>query len=75
MGKVGEHFRYLQQKLADSALIMAGRTDEEVPMGIAVFEAEDEAAARVFTENDPAIKAGVFVAEIKPFKVSLMRGS
>jgi len=41
--------------------------------GIAIFEAADEAAARKFMEEDPAVVAGVMTAELHPFSVVLQR--
>ena len=41
--------------------------------GIAIFEAKDEAAARVFMESDPAVVAGLMSAELHPFAVPLRR--
>jgi uncharacterized protein YciI len=41
--------------------------------GIAIFEANDEAAARKFMEADPAVAAGVMTAELHPFAVVLQR--
>lgn len=70
---VGEHFRYLQGLLKEGRLVMAGRTQTNEPTGIVVFEAADDAAAEVIFESDPAVKAGVFVGEVKPYGVALMR--
>ena len=41
--------------------------------GIAVFEAEDESAARTIMENDPAVRAGLMRAVLYPYKIALMR--
>jgi uncharacterized protein YciI len=41
-------------------------------MGIAVFEAADEAAARAIMAADPAVSEGVMTAEVFPFRISLM---
>ncbi len=56
-------------------LILAGRTREsgDKTFGIAIFEAADEAAAQKFMEADPAIAAGVMIAELHPFSVVLQR--
>ena len=69
---VDRHFEYLQAELGRGRLIVAGRRLER-PMGIAVFEAEDETAAQWFMENDPAVKSGVFQAEVGPYRVALLR--
>jgi uncharacterized protein YciI len=56
-------------------LILAGRTSEpgDKTFGIAIFEANDEAAARKFMESDPAVVAGLMTAELHPFAVALER--
>jgi len=71
--KVGDHFKYLQQLLAEGKLILAGRTQTEYPRGYAIFEAETEAQAQAIVDNDPAVKAGVFEAELQPYAVALSR--
>jgi uncharacterized protein len=43
-------------------------------MGIAVFRAESENAARQIMNEDPAVKKGVMTATLYPFKV-LMQGN
>lgn len=70
---VGEHFRYLQGLLKEGRLVMAGRTQTSEPTGIVVFEAADDAAAEAVFRGDPAVKAGVFVGEVKPYGVALIR--
>jgi uncharacterized protein YciI len=71
---VGEHFAYLQAKLAKGELILVGRTQDAPPMGIAIFEAESTEAAKSFFENDPAVHKGIFTGEVRPYAVALMRG-
>jgi uncharacterized protein YciI len=68
------HFDLLQQLLADGILIMAGPTLGPVNTGIAVFEAPDEAAARAIVDRDPAVAEGFARGELRPFRVSLLRG-
>ena len=43
-------------------------------IGIAISEAPDEAAARKLMDEDPAITEGFATGELRPFRVSLMRG-
>ena len=69
-----EHFAHLQRLLADGTLVLAGPTTGRVNTGINVFEADDEAAARRIMEADPAIARGVCTGELRPFRVSLLRG-
>ena len=42
--------------------------------GIAIFEAPDEAAARQIMDEDPVFAGGFARGELRPFRVSLLRG-
>jgi uncharacterized protein YciI len=68
------HFERLRRLLDDGVLILAGPTLGSVNTGIAVIEAPDEAAARRLMEEDPAIAGGYARGELRPFRVSLLRG-
>ncbi|HLM65446.1 MAG TPA: YciI family protein [Acidimicrobiales bacterium] len=68
------HFERLQRLLAEGVIILVGPTLGPVNTGIAVFEAEDEPAARQIMEEDPAIASGIATGELRPFRVSLLRG-
>ena len=70
----GLHFERLERLLEEGTLIMAGPTLGPVNTGIAVIEAPDEDAARRLMEEDPAITSGVARGELRPFRVSLLRG-
>ena len=74
---VSRHFAYLKDLTEKGVMIMLGRTqnNDESTFGIAIFEAEDEAAARTIMENDPAVKNGVMTATLYPYKIALMRKS
>lgn len=72
---VGRHFHYLQQAQADGKLWFAGRTMDEPPMGLVVVTAQDDAEAMSFMQSDPAIVAGVFVGQLRPYAVALWRAS
>jgi uncharacterized protein YciI len=69
------HFDRFKRAIATGELILAGRTQEpgDKTFGIAIFEAQDEAAARTFMENDPAVASGLMTAELHPFSVALQR--
>ena len=69
-----EHFARFQRMLVDGSLILVGPTLGAVNTGIAVFEAPDEAAARRVMEEDLVVKGGFARGELRPFKVSLLRG-
>jgi uncharacterized protein YciI len=55
-------------------LILAGPTLGSVNTGVAIIEAPDEPAARALMAADPAIRSGVATGELRPFRVSLLRG-
>ncbi len=69
-----EHFVRLQQLMADGVLILAGPTLGNVNTGIAIIEAPDEDAARAIMDADPTIASGFARGELRPFRVSLLRG-
>jgi uncharacterized protein YciI len=71
---VGEHFEYLKKLLAEDALILAGRS-EDGSIGLAVFKAADYSAAAQIMKNDPVVKAGVFTAELHPYRLALLAGA
>jgi uncharacterized protein YciI len=70
----GVHFERLQRQLADGVLVLAGPTLGATNTGIAIFEAPDEAAAQRIMEEDPVIAGGYARGELRPFRVSLLRG-
>ena len=72
---VSRHFAYFQDLTAKGVMILMGRTqnNDESTFGIAIFEAEDESAARRIMENDPAVIGGVMTATLYPYKIALMR--
>jgi uncharacterized protein YciI len=71
----GEHFERLKRLHADGTMILVGPTLGPVNTGIAIFEAPDEDAARKIMDEDPAISSGIARGELRPFRVSLIRGS
>jgi uncharacterized protein YciI len=70
----GEHAGRLQRALDEGSLILAGPTLGRINTGICVFEAPDEAAARQLMNEDPAIAEGFARGELRPIRVSLLRG-
>lgn len=71
---IEQHFRYLKSLQSDGRLQLAGRI-EDGRLGIALIEAVDEANARQIMEMDPAVREGVFSAEVHPFQVALIGGT
>jgi uncharacterized protein YciI len=70
----GRHFERFKRLHAEGVIILVGPTLGEINTGIAIFEAPDEAAARRVMEEDPAISGGFARGELRPFRVSLLRG-
>jgi uncharacterized protein YciI len=72
---VSRHFAYLKDLTEKGVMILMGRTqnNDESTFGIAIFEAEDESAARMIMDNDPAVMGGVMTATLYPYKIALMR--
>jgi len=72
---VSRHFAYLKDLTEKGVMILMGRTqnNDENTFGIAIFEAEDESAARRIMANDPAVVGGVMRATLYPYKIALMR--
>jgi uncharacterized protein YciI len=68
------HFERFQRLLAEGVIILVGPTLGPVNTGIAIFEAPDEAAARTIMDEDPVIAGGLARGELRPFRVSLLRG-
>ncbi len=70
----GEHFARLQRLLSDGVLVLAGPTLGPVNTGIMVFEAPDEDSAQRLVAEDPTVTAGITTPELRPFRLSLLRG-
>ena len=72
---VARHFAYLSDLTYKGVMILVGRTQnaDENTIGLAVFEAADESAARKIMENDPAVAGGVMSGTLFPYKIALQR--
>jgi len=69
-----EHIAWLRQLLDDGVLVMAGPTLGRINTGISIFEAPDEDAARALMNADPVLAGGFATGELRPFRLSLLRG-
>ena len=67
---VSEHFKYLQGLLKDGILTMAGRFSE-VLIGLVMIEVQSREDAQEIMKNDPAVRAGIFHAELYPWRIAL----
>ena len=70
----GVHFGRFQKLLADGVIVLVGPTLGPVNTGVAIFEAPNEEAAQRIMEEDPVIAGGYARGELRPFRVSLLRG-
>jgi uncharacterized protein YciI len=70
----GRHWERAKREFAAGRVILMGPTLGVHNTGICVFEAPDEAAARRFMDEDPVFVEGFAVGELRPFRVSLLRG-
>ena len=68
------HFERLKRLLAEGVVVMAGPTLGSTNTGIVVFEADDVAAAHEIVDADPIVVSGLARAELREFRVSLLRG-
>ena len=68
------HFERFKRLLDEGVIVLVGPTLGPVNTGIAIFEAPDEEAARKLMDEDPVVAGGYARGELRPFRVSLMRG-
>ena len=68
------HFERFQRLLEDGVIVLVGPTLGRVNTGICIFEAPDEEAARRVMDDDPVIAGGFARGELRPFRISLLRG-
>ncbi|MBI3716517.1 MAG: hypothetical protein HY255_11035 [Betaproteobacteria bacterium] len=68
------HGEYWAKQLAEGRAILAGGMDGDYWDNVAmiVFEAESEEQAQKIVKADPAVKAYVFQAQVRPFGVSFI---
>ncbi len=69
---VSEHFYYLKDLLEKKVMLLVGRT-QAGDFGICVFECDSPEKASEIMAGDPAVKKGVFTAEVYPFNLALFR--
>jgi uncharacterized protein YciI len=68
------HWERIKRLYAEGSIVLVGPTLGRDNTGICIFEACDEAAARALMEGDPTIAEGFARGELRPFRVSLLRG-
>jgi uncharacterized protein YciI len=70
----GVHFERFQRLLAEGTIVLVGPTLGPTNTGLAILEAPDEEAARRIMDEDPVIAGGFARGELRPFRISLLRG-
>jgi len=70
----GVHFERFQRLLAEGTIVLVGPTLGPTNTGLAILEAPDEDAARRIMDEDPVIAGGFARGELRPFRISLLRG-
>ena len=70
----GRHWTRIQRLYLEGRIVLVGPTLGRINTGICVFEAPDETAARQLMDEDPAIAEGFATGELRPIRVSLLRG-
>jgi uncharacterized protein YciI len=68
------HFERFKNLLRDGVIVLVGPTLGEINTGIAILEAPDEDSARRIMNEDPVIAGGYARGELRPFRISLLRG-
>jgi uncharacterized protein YciI len=66
---VGDHFLFVKSLFEAGTISYVGRTLTAPHIGIAVFEAADNDAARAIMAADPVVKQNVMTATVQPFSV------
>jgi uncharacterized protein YciI len=68
------HSHYWQEQLRQGRAILAGGMDGDYWDNVAliIFEAPSQAEAESIVANDPAVKAYVFQAQVRPFDVHFL---
>jgi uncharacterized protein len=74
---IGEHFQRLIKYKMEGVIVLAGRTNYETSnpdmMGLVIFYAKDDTAARQFMMDDPAVKHNIMLAKVHPYAIALSK--
>jgi len=68
------HAERLDRGVREGWVLLAGPTLGRTNIGVVVFEAPDEAAAREVVAADPTVAEGHTTPELMPFRASFLRG-
>lgn len=69
---IARHFDYFKAACDRGTVLLFGRTANNDPdtVGLCIFRAADEPAARAFLAADPCIAAGVMLARLDPYRLA-----
>ena len=70
----GRHWQRIKRLYGEGVIVLVGPTFGRVNTGLCVFEAPDEASALEIMHGDPVIAGGFARGELRPMRVSLLRG-
>lgn len=68
------HWARIKRLYDEGSIVLVGPTLGRHNTGICIFEAPDEAAALELMNGDPTIAEGFATGELRPMRVSLLRG-
>jgi uncharacterized protein YciI len=68
-----DHFAYLKRATEEGIVLLAGRAQDGTGPAIVIFEADSDAEAKSFMENDPFVAGGLMRASLHPFRAALVR--
>ncbi len=69
------HVAYLERLTQKGTVILFGRTQnaDETTFGLVIFEDESAERAKQVMQSDPAVKEGLMIATIFPYRVAGIR--
>jgi uncharacterized protein YciI len=65
---LGPHGMYMTKLFQEGVVMAGGPTTDPQGGGLAVVKAKDLAEAKALLANDPAIKAGIMVADLQTWR-------
>lgn len=74
MAVLGEHAAYLARLTREGTLYVGGRTQDDDPIGIAIFRASSDEEAKAIMNGDPSVAKGIMTATLRPFNVAFLTG-
>jgi uncharacterized protein YciI len=70
-----KHFSYLERLTAEGTCVLAGPSVSPTDtFGLCVLDVEDESTAREIMQADPSIVGGIMTGELRPMRMTFLRG-